>query len=159
MATCRPREAALAIWESAIRKRLVDPRALGSVAWRSLAARSLAGAADVLSDSGLETIGVRRVRRMGLVVRQQVLLLGHRVDALVEDSLVLQFDGWAHHSSAADRARDNRHDERLRAAGFHVIRIGYAEVVSGWAVIEREIQLAVAQGRHRRRRAAERWFA
>jgi very-short-patch-repair endonuclease len=159
VATCLPRDQALAVWESALRKRVVEPRSLVSVQWRSVDARALAAAADVLSDSGLETMGVSSLRALGLPVRQQVRLLGHDVDALIGEMLVVQFDGWAYHSSAADRARDNRHDARLRAAGYHVIRVGYAEVVHGWPAIEREILLAVAQGRHLGRRSAERWFS
>ena len=148
VATCRPHEESLAIWESALKQRLILPSAVAGIRWRSLAAQRLARAASLLSDSGLESLVLARLREMDLVVRQQVFLLGHRVDLLVGKRLVIQIDGWEHHSSAADRARDNRHDARLRAAGYRVIRIGYAEVVHGWAAIEAEIVLAVAQGAH-----------
>ncbi len=149
VAGCLDRERALAVWESALRQARIHPDALPRVVWRSAAARRLADAAGVLSDSGLETLVIDRLRAMNLPVAQQVRLLGHPVDVVVGERLVIQIDGWAFHSSAADRARDNRHDARLRAAGYHVIRIGYAEVVHGWAAIEAEIMLAVAQGVHR----------
>jgi len=148
VATCLPLESALVIWESALAQRLIPPSAIAGIRWSSVAARRLADGAGALSDSGLETIVVARLRALGLMVAQQVPLLGHRVDVLIGQRLVIQIDGWAHHSSAADRARDNRHDARLRAAGYRVIRIGYAEVVHGWPAIEAEIVLAVAQGAH-----------
>lgn len=148
VAVCLPREAALAVWESAIRQRRIPAAALATVPWRTIAAQTLASAAGALADSGLESIVADRLRWMRLPVRQQVPLFGHRVDILVAERLVIQLDGWEHHSSAADRARDNRHDARLRAAGYRVIRIGYAEVVHGWPAIQAEIALAVAQRAH-----------
>lgn len=148
VAVCLPFESAIAVWESAIRKGLVIPAALSAIPWRSIAAQRLAAAAGVLADSGLESIVVERLRLMGLVVRQQVQLLGHPVDILIGDRLVIQIDGWKFHSTSADRNRDNRHDARLRAAGYRLIRIGYAEIVSGWAAIEAEIVLAIAQRAH-----------
>lgn len=160
VAVCLDRERALAVWESALRTGLVLPGAVGAIGWRSRMARELAAAAGVLSDSGLETLVAERLRALGLRLVQQAVVLGHRVDLLVGDRLVLQIDGWEFHSRAADRARDNRHDARLRAAGYTVIRIGYAEVVHGWAAIEAEISLAVAQGAHLARRSvAEGWMA
>lgn len=158
VATCLDREQALVIWESALRQGRIHPAAVAGVDWRSRAAQELAASAGALSDSGLETLVVDRLRGIGLPLAQQALLLGHKVDILVGDCLVIQLDGWEFHSSAADRARDNRHDARLRAAGYRVIRIGYAEVVAGWAAIEAEIALAVAQGAHLvRRSAASAW--
>lgn len=148
VAVCLPFEAAIATWESAIRKGLILPAALVAIPWRSIAAQTLASAAGVLADSGLESIVVDRLRRMGLVVRQQVRLFGHPVDILIGERLVIQLDGFSFHSKPSDRDRDNRHDARLRAAGYHIIRIGYAEVVAGWAAIEAEIVLAIAQRAH-----------
>lgn len=148
VATCLPFESGLVIWESALKQRVILPSAIAGIRWRSVVAQHLAATAGLLSDSGLETMVVERLRALGLTVTQQAPLLGHRVDVLVGHRLVIQVDGFEHDSSAADRARDNRHDARLRAAGFRVIRIGYAEIVHGWAAIEAEIVLAVAQGAH-----------
>ena len=148
VAVCLPFEAAIAVWESAIQQGLVLPAALAEIPWRSVAAQKLAVAAGVFADSGLESIVVARLRRMGLAMRQQVHLLGHPVDILLGDRLVIQIDGWAFHSTSSARDRDNRHDSRLRAAGYRVIRIGYAEIVHGWAAIESEIVLAIAQRAH-----------
>lgn len=148
VAVCLPFEAAIATWESAIRKGLVLPAALGAVPWRSVAAQTLSVAAGALADSGLESIVADRLRRMGLTVRQQVRLLGHPVDILLGERLVIQIDGFSFHSRSSDRDRDNRHDARLRAAGFRVIRIGYTEIVAGWAAIEADIVLAIAQRAH-----------
>ena len=148
VAVCVPFEEAIAIWESTLRAGLVAPAALAKVQWRRLASRALAKAVSMLSDSGLESMVVARLRMWGVDLRQQVRLFGHAVDVLVGERLIIQIDGWEFHSSASARARDNRHDAALRLAGYTVIRIGYAEVVHGWASIERELNMALAQGLH-----------
>lgn len=149
VATCLPFEQAAAVWESAIHKGLIEPELLARVKWRRLASRALALAATRLSDSGLETMIITRMREWGIAVRQQVRILGHPVDLLIGERLIVQIDGWEFHSSSADRTRDNRHDARLRLAGYTVIRFSYAEVVHGWEAMDAELQVAVAQGLHR----------
>lgn len=42
---------------------------------------------------------------IGVTVRQQVMIDGHRVDGLIGDRLVIQLDVFAHHSDAAPRSR------------------------------------------------------
>lgn len=147
LARCLPRADALAVWESAIRHRVVDPAVLSLVRWRSTHARELAGAASALSDSGLETRFAEGVRRLGLPLRQQVWIDGHPVDALIGDRLVVQLDGFAHHQ-AGDRRRDLRADARLVLRGYTVLRFDYQQVLFDWPYVEATILEAVAQGRH-----------
>lgn len=148
VATCLPREQALVIWESAIIAEGVPLAELQRVRWRSAAARELCGILTGLSDSGIETIFVSRIRPWGIPVRQQVRLIGHPVDTLIGERLVAQLDGFAFHSSSADRTRDLAHDRALIAAGFTVLRFSYTEVIYRWEVVEHAIARALAQGAH-----------
>ena len=83
IAICLPFDKALVLWESAARKESLAAEALRGVRWTSVAARELADAVTGLSDSGLETIVVTPLRRWGVRVRQQAVLVGRPVDVLV----------------------------------------------------------------------------
>lgn len=144
-ASCQPFESALTIWESAIRKGLVDPFLMARMPLPG-AARRVLEAASPYSDSGLETLIVPRLRWMGVRIIAQVWLYGHRVDFLIGDRLALQIDG-GHHVDA-QRAEDIRHDAELMLRGYHVIRVGYAQVVHDWPVVQDLIMRAIAQGLH-----------
>lgn len=82
-----------------------------------------------LSDSGLESYFIELMRAIGVRVRQQVRIDGHPVDALIDDRLVVQLDGFAFHSSAADRRQDIAADVRLRLLGYTVLRFDYQQVL------------------------------
>ncbi|WP_260857453.1 endonuclease domain-containing protein [Microbacterium sp. 1.5R] len=148
MARCQERVDALAIWESALRQGLADPAVLSRVQWRSTQAEALASVASSLSDSGLETHFVDLMRRHGVRVRQQVRIDGHPVDGLIGDCLVTQLDGFAHHSSAADRRRDIEADARLRLRGYTVLRFDYVQVLFHPEAVAEIVLMAMAQGLH-----------
>lgn len=151
IATCLPHEEARTLWESAIRIERLSTDALRRVRWTTRAAARIAEEASDLSDSGLESIFLIRLSPWGLRVRQQVLLARRPVDFLIGERLVVQVDGHAHHSSAADRARDAAHDAELQLRGYHVLRFTYAQVLHDWPAVERTIARAVAAGLHRSR--------
>jgi very-short-patch-repair endonuclease len=146
VALCQPREHALAIFESAIRKGLVDPLALARLPV-PLRGRELLDAAQPFSDSGLETFVVPRLRWMKVRIVAQVWIAGHRVDFLIGDRLAFQIDGG--HHVGAQRTEDIAHDAQLMLLGFHVIRVGYHQVVNDWPAVQDVIMRAVAQGLHR----------
>ena len=149
VAVCVPREEGLAVWSSALRLTSLTPEHLARVDWAGPAARFAAANATLLSDSGLETYVVERLRAFGLRLRQQVWIDGHPVDVLVSDRLVIQIDGFEHHRTAKDRRRDIAHDARLTLLGYTVLRFDYSQVVFAWAEVENSILSAVAQGLHR----------
>jgi very-short-patch-repair endonuclease len=153
VAQCLPMAGALAVWESAIRKQLVDSEVLRRVEWRRSSASDLAAVADRLSDSGLETHFVAGMRAIGVSVNQQVWIDGHPLDGLIGDSLAVQIDGFAHHQSAADRRRDLLADARLLARGYLVLRFDYFQVLFQWEHVVETIRTAMAQGAHLRRRS------
>lgn len=146
VAGCRPFEEALAVWESALRVGLVSLDAMRRLPLGP-AGRAVCAAADVWSDSGLETFVVPRLRWLGLRLLRQAWIAGHRVDVLIGDRLVLQIDGSTH--AGAQRDEDNRHDAELALLGYHVIRVGYRQVVERWAEVQDLIMRAVGQGLHR----------
>lgn len=144
-ATCQPHDIALAIWESAVRKGLV---ALDAMRRLELApnARALCDEATPWSDSGLESFVIPRLRWMRLPIVPQVWVAGHRVDFLIGDRLILQIDGG--HHVGAQREADLAHDAQLMLLGYHVVRVGYTQVVERWHEVQDMLMRAVAQGLH-----------
>ncbi|MDQ7876767.1 DUF559 domain-containing protein [Microbacterium sp. QXD-8] len=145
LCACQPFEAALASVESALNKSLVSKPALLRLPFAP-AVRQIIEAASPYSDSGLETYVVPRLAWMKLRIVPQAWIAGHRVDFLIGTRLVLQIDGG--HHVGKQRARDNAHDATLRHMGYHVIRVGYIQVVEDWPGVQALIMQAVAQGLH-----------
>ncbi|MCK2036018.1 endonuclease domain-containing protein [Microbacterium sp. SSW1-49] len=148
VARCFVFEDAMTIWESAMRRESLDVASLRAVRWRDRASRELAHAVRGRSDSGLETVFVVRLSGWGIPIRQQVRLAGHDVDVVLGSHLVIQLDGFAHHSRSADRGRDVAHDAELRLRGYTVIRFTYAQILHDWAGVERTVAAAIARGLH-----------
>ena len=144
VAQCLPRLEALIVWESAVRAGLVTVRQLHGIPWRSLASRDLAARVSADSDSLLETLMLHRLRALGLVVVQQVRILGHRVDFVIGDRLGVQLDGLQFHQ-AVQRQRDVEQDGLLALEGYRVLRFGYGDVVDRWAHVEELVLATLAQ--------------
>ncbi len=148
IAACVDAETAAVLWETACRTERFTPADLRRVRWRSASAREICELITGLHDSGLETIFAVRMRDGGVAVRFQQIVAGHRVDALIGERLIVQLDGFAFHSTAADRTRDAAHDRELLARGYTVLRFTYSEVLHRWDIVERSIARAIAQGVH-----------
>ena len=148
VAECVPRDLTLTVWESAVRRGLLSTDELRRVDWRSLRAREAADACSALSDSGLESLFLSRIGRVGAGIRQQVWIDGHPVDFLIGDRLVVQLDGFEHHSAPSARRRDLDADARLALRGYTVLRFDYQQVMYGWDAVEAVIATAMAQGLH-----------
>ncbi|MGO2470853.1 MAG: endonuclease domain-containing protein [Microbacterium gubbeenense] len=138
---------AFAVWESAVTQKHATPEQIRGLPWRTETARSLAEQVSRLSDSGIESMFVANCRRARIPVVQQVRIAGRRVDALVGAHLVVQLDGYAFHSDAAQRRQDIAHDRQLALMGYTVLRYSYHDIVYDWPRVEREIRAAIAQGR------------
>lgn len=124
-------ETALAALDTALDQRLVSPESLRSTFCSAPAlARARAAAARAGSGSGYESIVVRRLRRLGLSIRQQVVVPGvGRVDGEIEGVLLLEVDGEEFHENEADRRRD----AALVARGRVVIRLTTRRIREDWA--------------------------
>lgn len=147
-ARCQEFPAALAIWESALNKKLIGAEVLSRIAWRGRQARLIAEMASSLSDSGLETEFIQLMRTLGVTVRQQVWIDGRPVDVLIGERLIVQLDGFAHHSDAAARRRDIEADVRLRLRGYTVFRFDYFQVFFQPEIVLGMIGAAIAQRLH-----------
>lgn len=147
IATCLTPQNARIVWESAIRTEGLSVDALRRVTWPTVAATACANDVTGLSDSGLETIFVVKLSRWALPIRQQPVIAGHRVDVLIGDRLVVQIDGFAHHSTSAQRSKDVALDAELALRGYTVLRFTYAQILHDWAAVERVIARAIASGR------------
>ncbi len=145
IARCQPYEDALATWESALRMRMVDPGTLARVRLPPAARRLLADATPS-ADAGTETIFRTRLAWLRLTITPQVWLFGHRVDFVIGERLVIQIDGG--HHVGVQRSRDIAHDTELMLRGYHVIRIGYDQLMNQWASVQAQILAAVAQRLH-----------
>ncbi len=145
VARCLPREDALATWESALRTKAVDPDVLTRAALPP-AARELLAEARPFADSGTETIFQTRLRWLNVPLTPQVWILGHRVDVLIGERLVVQIDGG--HHVGPQRSSDIAHDAELVLRGYHVIRIGYEQLMSQWGAVQNLILAAIAQRLH-----------
>ena len=149
-ARCLEPERAVLIWESALRRGLVSAGQLERVAWRSERADRIAELSSSLSDSGLETRFVWIMSEIGVRVQQQIWIDGHPVDALIGERLVVQSDGFAHHSTVKDRRRDISADARLTLLGYTVLRFDYHQLLSDSAGVQSTVRIAMAQGLHLR---------
>lgn len=145
VASCQPHDAALAVWESALSAGLVSLEAMRRLRLPP-AARRLCDGAVPWSGSGLESFIVPRLRWLRIPLVPQVWIARHRVDFLIGDRLVLQIDGGTHVD--AQREEDIRHDAELALLGYHVIRVGYRQVVHRWHEVQDLVMRAVAQGLH-----------
>lgn len=145
VARCQPYEDALATWESAMRMRAVDADALERTPLPPAARRLLVDARP-FADAGTETIFRTRLGWLDLPITPQVWIIGHRVDFLIGERLVVQIDGG--HHVGAQRTSDIAHDAELMLRGYHVIRIGYDQLMNHWASVQGMILAAVAQRLH-----------
>lgn len=142
---CVPHEEAVAIWDSALNKKLTDIPSLVQLPLPPRA-RKVLNDTTPLADSGLESYLRQRLAWTGVPFKMQVWLFGHRVDALLGERLVLQVDG-AHHVRA-QRDSDITHDAQLRLRGYTVIRMSYRQLIHEWPLIQDLITHAIANGLH-----------
>ena len=143
--SCLVREDAVTLWESALRNGRVQKHEVLRLPLAARA-RSIVTQASLWSDSGLESIVVHRLAWLKLPLVQQAWVLGHWVDLLIGDRLVIQIDGGTH--VGAQRTEDIAHDAMLKLHGYHVIRIGYDQIMNHWTEVQAMIMTAVAQGLH-----------
>lgn len=145
VARCQSYESGLAVWESALKKGMLDHELL-SRAPLPPAARRLLNDARPFADAGTETIFFTRLRWLKLPIVPQAWVLGHHVDCLIGDRLIVQIDGG--HHVGAQRDSDIAHDALLKLHGYHVIRVSYWQLIDHWPEVQALIMAAVAQRLH-----------
>jgi very-short-patch-repair endonuclease len=146
-ALCCTPEIAFVLVESALNRRLIT-----EAQWESAASllpeAVLARIPPVtrLSDSGVESMFVARMRSLGIPVRQQVAISGVGVvDALIGERLVVEVDGVRFHR---DDARDRRRDAVSSVNGYRVLRFLANQVTREWQLVEDAVLAAMNRGDH-----------
>ncbi len=141
--------------EDALRRRLVTRSALEAEAARgragSAAIRQLLAVerAPALTRSEAERRLVQLIRAAGLSAPDHnVRVLGLEVDMLWRpQGLVVEVDGFAHHSGRAAFERDRERDARLAASGLRVIRITWRQLSARpHAVVARLAEALASRG-------------
>ncbi|WP_146168475.1 type IV toxin-antitoxin system AbiEi family antitoxin domain-containing protein [Rathayibacter caricis] len=144
-ASCLGAEAAFVLLESALHHRRLGPAGKARILARlPLPVRALLEWAGALSESGLESQVAFRLRRLGIVFRQQVRIGGRRVDFVIGEVLVLEADGAAFH----DADSDNRRDAALGSLGYRIHRLRTSLIDDGWDLAEADIVAALSRGDH-----------
>lgn len=148
VAACQPRERAVAVLDSALRRRKITMHELREAADRDPALARVLAHVDAAADSETESLARVRLARRGVVMLTQVVIDGHPVDGLIGSRLVLQIDGYGPHSGRTQRNRDLKQDDRLRRIGFIVLRYSGDQVRWQWTMIESAVLSIVAAGKH-----------
>lgn len=118
-------------------------------------ARRLPYLVSSLSESPGESLTRLRIRRMGLDADEQVWIGGDRVDFVIDDCLVVEFDGRGKYAMNGDPERaywnEKARNDRLSEGGYEVLHITWAELWDEPALALR-IMGALARARARRGR-------
>ncbi|HMJ95664.1 MAG TPA: DUF559 domain-containing protein [Thermoleophilaceae bacterium] len=137
--------------------RLTDPLSLHDLAERYPRRPGLKAIKALLTEAG---IGARIIRseleerfqdfliRAGLPLPQtNVQIEGYEVDCVWPDQrLIVELDGHATHSLTHAFEQDRARDRRLEAAGWHVIRITWRQLVQEPELVEADLRLLLLRG-------------
>ncbi len=149
---CQPAPLAVAALDSALNEELLT--SLDDVFERlPRRYRALAARVDSRSMSGIETLVRLMVVDAGIAVDIQVTFDGiGDVDLVLDDRVVIEVDGRAHHRN--NQLRDYARDAALAALGYVVLRFDYAQVMYQPARVMAAIRGALAATRGTRCRAS-----
>jgi very-short-patch-repair endonuclease len=131
IARCRPHADVTAAFESALQLGLLGLDAARRLAEASRPERMPPIVLGGHDGSGVETLLAIELRELGVPFIQQVPFDGVGfVDFLVAGRLVVETDGFAHHSDRAAFVRDRRRDEELLRRGIPTLRLPAADVIA-----------------------------
>jgi very-short-patch-repair endonuclease len=131
LSRCRPGGEVAAAFESAVTLGLVPLGAAQRLLDLSAPQRMLPIALGGHDGSGVETLLAIELRALGVPFIQQVPFDGVGfVDFLVAGRLVVETDGYAHHSDRAAFVRDRRRDEELLRRGIPTLRLAATDVIA-----------------------------
>jgi very-short-patch-repair endonuclease len=141
MVRCSNREDAIACLDSAITVFRLSERRIQRIFMDEPArCRAIAAAARPGSESGVESIVRQRLERLGVALRQQVVIEGvGRVDFVLDDWLVVEIDGFEYHSDPAAFERDRARMAALVRLDRLGLQFSYRQVMFGWAAVEQTI--------------------
>ena len=143
---CLPPIEALVIVDSALRARKISSAEIRQriVGPDSVRRRGLLALADGRAESPIETVARLAIGAAGFSVDCQVYIADvGRVDLLIDGWLVVEIDGYAHHSSREHFRNDRRRANLLAEKGYVLLRFSYEDVM-----YRREQMLALIQFVH-----------
>ncbi len=104
-------------------------------------ARLLPALTSALAESPGESLLRRRLNRMGLTPREQVEIGRDRVDFLIGERLVVEFDGRGKYELRGDPAAahwaEKRRNDRLVEQGYEVVHVTWADLWDEAALAQR----------------------
>lgn len=71
------------------------------------------------------------------------------MDFLLEDRVVVEFDGMLKYENPADLAAEKLREDRLRALGYEVVRLTWADLADA-EVVRAKVEAARERARRRR---------
>jgi very-short-patch-repair endonuclease len=149
---CLPPLEALVMVDSALHQRRTAARVLRAriVGPDSVRRRGVLALADGRAESAIETVARVGIRSTGLPVVAQVFIpdVG-RVDLLVDGWLVIEIDGYAHHSSRQQFRDDRRRANLLTQQGYVLLRFSYEDVLFRTDQMLAQIRFVHGSGRPR----------
>lgn len=105
---------------------------------------------DGVSESGIETLFLLRMRGRVPALRQQVRIAGvGKVDFVIGARLVVEVDGQRFHDTESSFEADRRRDAALSRLGYRVLRFSYLQVMEQWSAVEAAVIAAIRRGDHR----------
>jgi very-short-patch-repair endonuclease len=143
---CLPLAEAVAVFDAALRRRLVRTEALRAARPGVGGPRfdDVMALVDPAAESIQESIGRVALVRAGLDVRTQVVIAGvGRVDLLVEGRVVVELDGFSYHSDRAAFREDRRRDRALARRGLHVLRFAFEDAVYATSTMVSDVQALI----------------
>jgi very-short-patch-repair endonuclease len=129
---CLPAFDALVMIDSALRQKLATKAEMRKlvVGPHSVRRRGVLELADGRAESVIETVARVAIRSAGLQVQSQVYIpdVG-RVDLVVDGWLVIEIDGYAHHSTREQFRNDRRRANLMAEKGMVLLRFSYEDVM------------------------------
>ena len=110
------------------------------------AVRAVVGLADGRAESPIESCLRLVADRLGPVVPQVWIDGVGRVDLVVDGWLVLEADGFEHHSDRSRYREDRRRSNALAVLGYTVLRFSYEDIVHHEDVVAEVIARVLARG-------------
>ena len=149
VAECMPLDYAVAIFDSALYRKKISPRALASlIASWPVRLHAIGEYLDGRAESFPESIFRVRLRLAGLRCQIQVRTLSSfRLDVVIGDRLHVEINGIQFHG--ADRFEaDHARGTLLSGIGFITLRFTYQQVLFDWPTVLATITAAIERGDH-----------
>lgn len=127
--------------QSSLRDAARAARGKGAAAIRAAVAH-----ADARAESPLESCLRLLAARLGSVEPQVWIAGVGRVDMVVDGWLVLEADGFEHHSDRRSYREDRRRANALVAAGYTLLRFSYEDIVHREGATAELVRAVVARG-------------